>query len=105
MLQEGSGMTEDLTYKKINKIRVLNYGDYNYLDSQAIYHAVAHSFEKNTPDTLVIISPFEAYACIGFFQDMEKEIDLDFCRKMEIPVLRREVGGGAVLLDNNQVFF
>ena len=104
-MQEGYGMTEDFRYKKNNKIRVLNYGYYNYLDSQAIYHAVAYSFEKNTPDTLIIISPLETYACIGFFQDMEKEVDLDFCRESGIPVLRREVGGGAVLLDNNQVFF
>jgi lipoate-protein ligase A len=98
-------MPEVAGYKKINKIRVLDYGDYNYLDSQAIYHAVAHSFEENTPGTLIIISPVESYACIGFFQDMEKEIDLDFCKNSNIPVLRREVGGGAVLLDSDQVFF
>ena len=98
-------MTENAGYKKINRLRVLNFGDHDYLDSQAIYHAVAHSFKESTPATLVIISPVETYACIGFFQDIEKEIDLDFCRKNNIPVLRREVGGGAVLLDNDQVFF
>ncbi len=98
-------MNADAYYRNIDVIRVLNYGDYNYIDSQAIYHAVAHSFKSDTPETLILISPVETYACIGFFQDIEKEIDLDFCRKNSIPVLRREVGGGAVLLDNDQVFF
>jgi len=91
--------------KNIRKIRVIDYGYYNYLDSQAIYHAIAHSFNENSADTLILISPIETYACIGYFQDLEKEIDTDFCNKNNIPVLRREVGGGAVLLDKNQLFF
>jgi lipoate-protein ligase A len=98
-------VTKDKSFGQIKGIRVLNYGLSDYLDSQYIYHAVAHAFNKNTPETLVIISPAETYACIGFFQDMKKEIDLEFCRRNNIPVLRREVGGGAVLLDKNQVFF
>jgi lipoate-protein ligase A len=43
--------------------------------------------------------------CIGFHQDAEREVDLDFCRVNGIPVFRREVGGGAVYLDGNQLFF
>lgn len=91
--------------KSNKKIRVIDYGYCNYLDSQAIYHAIAHSFNENSSDTLILISPIETYACIGYFQDLEKEIDIDFCNKNNIPVLRREVGGGAVLLDKNQLFF
>jgi lipoate-protein ligase A len=36
---------------------------------------------------------------------MEKEIDIEYCRKNNIPILRREVGGGAVYLDGDQLFF
>jgi lipoate-protein ligase A len=47
----------------------------------------------------------QTYVCIGYFQDLKKEVDISFCKKNDIPVLRREVGGGAVLLDNDQLFF
>ena len=43
--------------------------------------------------------------CIGCHQDISQEVDLDFCAKNKIPVFRREVGGGGVYLDPNQVFF
>jgi lipoate-protein ligase A len=36
---------------------------------------------------------------------LEKEIDLEYCHKNNIPILRREVGGGAVYLDGDQLFF
>jgi len=43
--------------------------------------------------------------CIGFHQDAEQEVDLAFCREQGIPVFRRDVGGGAVYLDGDQLFF
>jgi len=89
----------------MNKIRIIDFGDVNWLDSQAIYHAVAHTFNEETPDTLTIMSPIQTYACIGYFQDLKKEIDTEFCLQNNIPVIRREVGGGAVLLDRDQLFF
>jgi lipoate-protein ligase A len=36
---------------------------------------------------------------IGRFQDVYKEVDVDFCEQNDIPVLRRFTGGGAVFLD------
>jgi len=54
---------------------------------------------------LVIVSPEIPLASIGYFQDAEKEIDLEACKKLQIPVMRREVGGGATYLDHNQVFY
>ena len=38
-------------------------------------------------------------------QDTKKEIDLDYCKKANIPVMRREVGGGATFLDEDQIFY
>jgi lipoate-protein ligase A len=43
--------------------------------------------------------------CIGFHQDVEQEVDLEFCREKGIPVFRRDLGGGAVYLDGDQLFF
>lgn len=78
-----------------------NPGHIPWLDSQLIYHALA---ELNR-EALCLVSPAEPYVCIGFHQDVDHEVDLDFCRANNIPVFRREVGGGAVYLDGRQLFF
>jgi lipoate-protein ligase A len=81
--------------------------DYFFLDkvtwehSQMLYHAAAYLQHE----AFIILRPATPYVCIGFHQDAEQEIDLDFTRANRIPVFRREVGGGAVYLDGNQLFF
>jgi lipoate-protein ligase A len=81
--------------------------DYYFLDkvswehSQTLYHAAAYLQHES----LLILRPATPYVCIGFHQDVEQEIDLDFVRDHHIPVFRREVGGGAVYLDSDQLFF
>ena len=70
-------------------------------DSMLIFHALARIGYEG----LVIVSPKEPLASIGYFQDAQKEIDLEFCRKTGISVMRREVGGGATYLDGNQIFY
>jgi lipoate---protein ligase len=104
MMEEPLAMVKEV-FENIKDIRIIDFGNVSYLDSQAIYHTVAHSFDENTPDTITIMNPIQTYACIGFFQELEKEIDVEFCNNNNIPVIRREIGGGAVLLDNNQIFF
>ncbi|MBC8331672.1 MAG: lipoate--protein ligase family protein [Anaerolineae bacterium] len=81
--------------------------DYYFLDSvswqhsQALYHAAAYLGRE----ALFILRPNSPYVCIGFHQDAEQEIDLAFARANKIPVFRREVGGGAVYLDGEQLFY
>ncbi|MDL1912430.1 lipoate--protein ligase family protein [Chloroflexi bacterium CFX6] len=41
---------------------------------------------------------------MGYHQDIQKEVDLDYCAAHGLPIYRREVGGGAVYLDNGQLF-
>ena len=69
--------------------------------SQALYHAAAYMQRE----ALFILRPATPYICIGFHQDAEQEIDLDFASANHIPVFRREVGGGAVYLDGDQLFY
>jgi lipoate-protein ligase A len=78
-----------------------NLGKVPWQESQLIYHALAQ-MER---EALCLVSPVSPYVCIGFHQDVEQEVDLAFCHKNRIPVFRREVGGGAVFLDGNQLFF
>jgi lipoate---protein ligase len=81
--------------------------NYYFLDlvpwahSQSLYHAAAYLQQE----ALFILRPATPYVCVGFHQDAEQEIDLDFTRTNNIPVFRREVGGGAVYLDSGQLFY
>ena len=81
--------------------------DYYFLDavtweySQALYHAAAYLGRE----ALFILRPATPYVCIGFHQDAQQEINLEFAKENNIPVFRREVGGGAVYLDGQQLFF
>lgn len=86
------------------RVRLLDLGAVPYLESQTIYHAVAHAMGESSPNTISLMSPDRPYVCIGFHQELDKEIDLAYCRAQDIPLLRREVGGGAVYLDRNQLF-
>jgi len=70
-------------------------------DSMLIFHTLARIGYEG----LVIVSPEIPLASIGYFQDAKKEIDLNFCKNAGIPVIRREVGGGAVYLDSDQIFY
>jgi lipoate-protein ligase A len=70
-------------------------------DSQLIYHAMAELGREG----LILLSPASHYVSIGFHQDAEHEVDMEFCRANGIPVFRRDVGGGAVYLDGGQLFF
>ncbi len=85
-------------------VRVVDLGEVSAVRSQACYHAVAYAFEEDSPDTILLVTSYEPYVSIGFHQEAEKEVDLEYCRAQGIPVIRREVGGGAVYLDRNQVF-
>ena len=85
-------------------IRLLDLGLVPPVRSQTIYHAVAYALEDSTPDTIILVAPTEPYVCIGFHQELEKEVDVDYCRAQALSIYRREVGGGAVYLDKNQVF-
>ena len=82
-------------------MRLYDLGKVPWLESQLVYHALGLLGRE----ALCLVSPATPYVCIGFHQDVEQEVDLDFCRANNIPVFRREVGGGAVFLDGNQLFF
>lgn len=82
-------------------MHLLNLDKLPQQDSMLIFHALARLGYEG----LVIVSPGQPLASIGYFQDAEKEIDLDYCKKTGISVMRREVGGGATYLDENQIFY
>ena len=82
-------------------MKLYNIGRVPWHESQLIYHALA----RKGDEALSLVSPSSPYVCIGFHQDLEQEVDLDFCKANGIPVFRRDLGGGAVYLDGDQLFF
>ena len=62
-------------------IRLIDAGTVSHLRSQTIYHGLAHARTESTPDTIVLATPAVPYVCVGFHQDLEWEIDLEFCRE------------------------
>ena len=85
--------------------RVIDAGMVSWLDSQVIYHAVASAMSGTNEPTLTLVNPSKPYICIGYHQELEKEVDVDYCRENGLPITRRQVGGGAVYLDENQLFW
>lgn len=87
------------------RLRVIDGGMVPWLDSQVIYHAVASAMTEASEDTLTLVNPAEPYVCIGYHQELEKEVDVTYCAEHGLPITRRQVGGGAVYLDKEQLFW
>ncbi|MFW9800253.1 MAG: biotin/lipoate A/B protein ligase family protein [Candidatus Thorarchaeota archaeon] len=86
--------------------RLLDLGPIDPLETQTIYDMIAQGItEGKSENTLIICWPAEPLVSLGYFQEIEKDIDLDFCRENDIVVTRRVIGGGGVYLDDGQMFY
>jgi len=88
----------------MKKVRLIDFRELPPLRSQTVFHAAAYAMTEDSPDTIILVSSNQPYVCIGYHQNLEKEVDIDYCQAHHIPVYRREVGGGAVYLDDGQMF-
>ncbi|AEJ41676.1 biotin/lipoate A/B protein ligase [Sulfobacillus acidophilus TPY] len=86
-------------------MRYLNLGYVSAPWSQSVYHALAERLKPGDPVTLVTVSPQTPYVCVGYHQVASREIDRAYCESEGILVGRRKVGGGAVWLDEDQIFW
>ena len=85
-------------------IRLLDLAPVSPVRSQTIYHEVGYALGPDSPDTIMLVSPDAPYVSIGRHQDADSEVDLEYCASAGYPVIRREIGGGAVYLDGDQLF-
>lgn len=82
-------------------MKLYQLGNLPGFDSMLAFHAMAHLGMEG----LVIVSPQEPIASVGYFQDPDTSIDMKYCKENGIGVMRREIGGGTTLLDRNQIFY
>lgn len=64
------------------------------------FHALARLGEEG----LILIEPATPFVSLGYF-DAAGDVDLEYCQRQGLPVMRRETGGGTVLLGPGQVFY
>ncbi len=76
-------------------------GERPWEQSMLIFHALA----RMGVEAVDIVSPATPFMSIGYFQDAEREVDLEYCKEQGLPIIRREVGGGTVYLDRDQIFY
>lgn len=80
---------------------VYNPGIVSWWETQCYYHALAYLNREG----VIICRPTEPYVCLGLHDDLDQEIDQEFCKSINLPLLRRETGGGVVYLDSRQIFY
>ncbi len=86
------------------RLRVIDFGMVPAIRSQAVFHGIAETITAISDPVLLLASPMTPYVCVGMHQQVDREVDEEFCKANNLPIYRRHVGGGAVYLDENQLF-
>lgn len=74
--------------------------------AQTFYEAVAKTVGNgDSRSTIILCQPARPYVCIGYHQELEREVDVGFCESKGLPIIRRTQGGGATYLDSDQIFY
>lgn len=82
------------------KWRVIPYAENDAYLNMAIDEAVTESVGNGELPTIRFYGWKPSAVSIGYFQSLEKEVDLDKCASLGIDFIRRRTGGGAVYHDN-----
>jgi len=86
--------------------RLLDIGPIDPLETQIIYDMIAQGItEGKSENTIIICWPAQPLVSLGYFQEIEEDIDTKFCRENNIVFTRRVIGGGGVYLDDGQMFY
>jgi lipoate---protein ligase len=85
-------------------MRLLDLGTVPWIRSQSVHHAVAACFAQDSPDTVVLVRPDAPYLCVGH-HGLGPPPSPAALRRIGLPVVRRRLGGGTVLITPAQTFY
>ncbi len=72
----------------------------------ALFEAVMKAVEEDAADnTLLFWRPTKPAVYIGYHQLVSEDINVDACRRMKIPIIRRILGGGTGFCDRNVLIY
>jgi lipoate-protein ligase A len=82
----------------MNELRFIE-TEYTYADfSTSVSPAIERALEQRQAEGTVVLNIFRGDSfTVGYLEDPEKCLDLDYCRKEKIVVRRRQNAGGAIL--------
>lgn len=86
------------------QLRLVDAGMVSPLRSQALWHGIASAMADDAPPTLSMCRPSRPYVSLGYHRHLA-EVDADACAAEGLPIIRRQIGGGPVYLDADQLFF
>ncbi|MBD3210801.1 lipoate--protein ligase family protein [Candidatus Micrarchaeota archaeon] len=82
------------------KWRVIPFAEYSAFRNMAVDEAVSESVRNGGPPTIRFYGWNPSAVSVGYFQSMEKEVNVRNCRESGVDMVRRRTGGGAVYHDN-----
>ncbi len=86
--------------------RLLDLGPIEPIETQIIYDMIAQGITEGESEySLIICWPARPLVSMGYFQEIDADIDTTFCRENDIFYTRRVIGGGGVYLDDGQMFY
>jgi lipoate-protein ligase A len=88
----------------VAELRVVDAGTVGALRSQALWHGLAEAATAGARPTLSLCRSAEPYVGLGYHHPLA-ELDVDACRRLALPIIRRRIGGGAVYVDADQLLF
>lgn len=86
------------------ELRVIDAGQVPVSRSQSLWHGIASAMLSTDRPVLSFCRPAGPYVCIGLHRRLS-ELDLAACSDMGLSVFRRQIGGGPVYCDSDQLFF
>ncbi len=69
--------------------------------SVALFHALA----QKRVECVVLTEPSGKCISLGYFDNANAFLDFEYCKNHNLPIIRRQTGGGTVLLDKGQIFY
>jgi len=86
-------------------LRVIDLGSAPATQSHAAAYAIAERLAPGGAPAVLLADPIEPFLSVGANQNIERDIDLSFCRDRGITVVRRWLGGSAIYVDPEQLIF